>query len=60
MAEHAAYVDALQAAGVQVTVLEALEQFPDSMFVEDPPWCSARRLCSCGPELPAAWRRVRS
>ena len=35
-AEHQSYVAALQAAGVQVTVLEPLEQFPDSIFVEDP------------------------
>jgi dimethylargininase len=34
--EHLAYVNALRAAGVVVTVLPALEQFPDSMFVEDP------------------------
>lgn len=36
VAEHAAYIAALRAAGVEVTVLDALEQFPDSMFVEDP------------------------
>jgi dimethylargininase len=36
LAEHAAYVDALRAAAVHVTVLDALEQFPDSIFVEDP------------------------
>jgi dimethylargininase len=35
-AEHAAYVAALEAAGVAVTVLEPLEAFPDSVFVEDP------------------------
>ncbi len=35
-AEHAAYVAALRAAGVEVTVLPALEAFPDSIFVEDP------------------------
>ncbi|NNE40335.1 MAG: dimethylarginine dimethylaminohydrolase [Marinicaulis sp.] len=35
-AEHDAYVDALQAAGLAVTVLEPLEAFPDSIFVEDP------------------------
>jgi dimethylargininase len=34
--EHVAYVAALRAAGLQVTELEPLEQFPDSMFVEDP------------------------
>jgi dimethylargininase len=36
LAEHAAYLAALRAAGVDVTVLPALEQFPDSIFVEDP------------------------
>lgn len=35
-AEHAAYVAALEDAGVRVTVLPALEAFPDSIFVEDP------------------------
>ena len=35
-AEHAAYVAALEACGIAVTVLEALEEFPDSIFVEDP------------------------
>jgi dimethylargininase len=34
--EHDAYVAALQEAGVQVEVLEPLEAFPDSIFVEDP------------------------
>lgn len=34
--EHAAYVAALQSAGLQVQVLPALERFPDSIFVEDP------------------------
>jgi len=36
VAEHVAYVEALRAAGVSVTVLPALEEFPDSMFLEDP------------------------
>jgi dimethylargininase len=36
VAEHRAYVAALRAAGVDVTVLPALEAFPDSVFVEDP------------------------
>jgi dimethylargininase len=36
LAEHDAYVRAMHNAGVRVTVLEALEQFPDSIFVEDP------------------------
>ena len=36
LAEHAAYVAALQAAGLTVTTLPAQEQFPDSVFIEDP------------------------
>lgn len=36
VAEHTSYIAALRTAGVQVTVLDALEQFPDSIFVEDP------------------------
>lgn len=35
LAEHGAYVAALEAAGVAVDVLPALEAFPDSLFVED-------------------------
>jgi dimethylargininase len=36
LAEHRAYVAALQEAGVTVEILAALPDFPDSMFVEDP------------------------
>ncbi|ATU95329.1 dimethylarginine dimethylaminohydrolase family protein [Phyllobacterium zundukense] len=35
-AEHDAYIAAMRNAGVEVTVLPALESFPDSIFVEDP------------------------
>ncbi len=35
-AEHALYVKALEASGVTVEVLPALEDYPDSIFVEDP------------------------
>jgi len=35
-AEHAAYAGALEAAGVAVQILPPLEDFPDSVFVEDP------------------------
>ncbi len=34
--QHAAYVAALRSLGVEVTVLDADEQYPDSCFVEDP------------------------
>ncbi len=33
--QHDAYIEALKSCGVQVTVLEALEEYPDSCFVED-------------------------
>ncbi len=36
LSEHEAYVAALSAAGVDVTVLPALEDYPDALFVEDP------------------------
>ncbi|MBM3637227.1 MAG: dimethylarginine dimethylaminohydrolase, partial [Alphaproteobacteria bacterium] len=36
LAEHKAYVEALEAAGVAVEILPALDGYPDSMFVEDP------------------------
>lgn len=38
-AQHAAYCDALRAAGLTLTVLEPLEEFPDSVFVEDAALC---------------------
>jgi dimethylargininase len=36
VAEHAAYVEALRLAGLNVEILPPLEAFPDSVFVEDP------------------------
>lgn len=38
-ADHVAYQAALRAAGVAVTLLEPLEAFPDSVFVEDAALC---------------------
>ncbi len=35
-AQHAAYVEALLASGGSVKLLPALEEFPDSVFIEDP------------------------
>jgi dimethylargininase len=35
LAQHAAYIEALEACGLDVTVLPASEGFPDSTFVED-------------------------
>lgn len=38
---HEAYVKALKTAGCQVTVLDALEAYPDSVFIEDAALCLA-------------------
>lgn len=37
--EHDEYVKALKRAGLTVTVLEALEAFPDAVFIEDAALC---------------------
>jgi dimethylargininase len=39
MAHHDSYVHALTQAGLEVRVLDALEDFPDSLFVEDTALC---------------------
>lgn len=39
--QHASYVAALEAAGVEVTTLAPLEAYPDSVFVEDAALCPA-------------------
>ena len=36
MREHRTYLEALRTAGLEVTLLPPLPEFPDSMFVEDP------------------------
>ena len=36
LAEHQAYAEALRAAGLTLDILDPLEAFPDSIFVEDP------------------------
>lgn len=53
--QHQAYVDALKAAGVEVTVLPALEAFPDSVFVEDAALCASGTAITLRPG--AATRR---
>lgn len=35
LVQHDAYIEALRAAGLEVEILPALEEFPDSVFVED-------------------------
>ena len=34
--QHAHYIECLKQCGVEVEVLEPLEEYPDSVFVEDP------------------------
>jgi dimethylargininase len=53
LAEHAAYIEALRTAGVHVTVLEALEQFPDAIFVEDPALVFSRAAILLRPGAPS-------
>lgn len=40
LAQHQAYVAALRSCGLKVTVLEPLDAYPDSCFVEDPALCT--------------------
>lgn len=51
--EHAAYVEALADAGVEVTLLEPLEAWPDSVFVEDPALCVAGTAIILRPGAPS-------
>ena len=59
LAEHQAYVSALRAAGVEVTVLDALEQFPDSIFVEDPALVFSQAAILLRPGAPSRRAEVR-
>ena len=34
--EHSNYIKAMEKAGLKINLLESLEEFPDSIFVEDP------------------------
>ena len=51
--EHAAYVEAVADAGVEVTLLEPLEAWPDSVFVEDPALCVAGAAIILRPGAPS-------
>jgi dimethylargininase len=53
MAEHQAYIAALRSAGVDVTVLNPLEQYPDSIFVEDPALVFSRAAILLRPGAPS-------
>lgn len=49
---HAAYRAALEAAGLETVVLEPLEEFPDSVFVEDAALCLAEGAVVMRPGAP--------
>jgi len=55
LAQHRAYVAALGECGVDVTVLEAQEIYPDSVFVEDSAICTSR--CAILTRIGASSRR---
>ena len=59
LAEHQAYTAALRAAGVQVTVLGALEAFPDSIFVEDPALVFSQAAILLRPGAPSRMAEAR-
>ena len=52
-ADHAAYVAALEAAGAEVIALPALEDFPDSVFVEDTALCLPEGAVVLRPGAPS-------
>lgn len=47
--QHAKYIETLKTCGVDVTVLEANEEFPDSCFVEDNALCTPNVAIICRP-----------
>lgn len=58
-AEHAAYVAALEGAGLAVETLPPLEAFPDSMFVEDPALVFAEGAILLRPGAPSRMDEAR-
>ena len=50
---HAAYVDVLRSTGAEVTVLEPLEAYPDSVFVEDAALCLQEGVIQMRPGAPS-------
>jgi dimethylargininase len=59
LAEHFSYIAALRDAGVEVTVLDALEQFPDSIFVEDPALVFSQAAILLRPGAPSRREEAR-
>lgn len=53
LAHHADYIDALRSTGAQVIELEALEAYPDSVFVEDTALCLPEGAIVMRPGAPS-------
>ncbi len=51
--QHDAYVEALKKTGVEVTVVESLEDYPDSCFVEDTAVLTKNCAIICNPGAPS-------
>jgi dimethylargininase len=51
--EHLAYIQCLESIGIDVTILPALEDFPDSVFVEDTAVCTAEAAIILRPGAPS-------
>lgn len=59
-AEHRAYVGALERAGLEVIVLGALEEFPDSVFIEDDALCLPEGFVLLRPGAPSRTGEARA
>jgi dimethylargininase len=53
LAQHQSYIDALEACGLEVLILEANESFPDSTFVEDTALLTPRCAIMMNPGVPS-------
>ncbi|MDF3002229.1 MAG: N(G),N(G)-dimethylarginine dimethylaminohydrolase [Bacillota bacterium] len=58
--QHDAYVEALKSCGVQVTILPAEEDFPDSCFVEDPAVLTEKCAIITNPGAPSRTQETKS
>jgi len=47
--QHNSYIKALEECGLKVTILEASEEFPDSVFIEDVALCTLEGAIICNP-----------
>jgi dimethylargininase len=60
LAEHGAYVSALESAGVSVEILPALPDHPDSVFVEDPAFVLPEGAILLRPGAPSRFAEAAS